>query len=415
MRLRPIVLYSAMLLGIATASAFAVVGGMAAGWVAVASFAAVILSSLLLSWTAEAAQFLVSQGLAVALVALLQVVPEFIVEAVIAWRGEIDLMMANATGSNRILMGVGWPMVYVVAALAHRRKRGAPLREIRLAPEHSVETWALFASSAYFFVVLAKGSLDLVDSAFLGAMFVAYFYLLSRFPPEDESKSDLLRPVRALVDLKRARVWVLVGLFVFTGAIMVVVARVFVDAMKEVALAFGISAFIFVQWMAPFLSEFPEKVTAFYWAIRIDSAPMALLNLISSKVNQWTALMAMIPIVYALGQGAPKSIPLDTFHLHEVWLSLAMTLFGAVTLLKRRFLWTDAATLFSLWLLQFVFPHELPLLGFDTRWVTSWVFIGLAALQIVVYRKEIHLISDWKAMRALAQRKEETPRQAVGP
>jgi cation:H+ antiporter len=399
--LRGRILYPLLLAVITGSSLAALYAGLSATWVAVASFGSVILSSLILSWSAEAAQFLVSQGLAVALVALLQVVPEFIVEAVIAWRGEIDLMMANATGSNRLLTGLGWPMVYFVAAMAHRRKHGRPLGGIEIRQEHVAETWALLIATAYFFVVLAKRSLQIYDAVVLGSMFAGYFYVLSRFPAEEETEADLLRPVRSLVHLKRSRVWVLVGLFVFCGAVMLFVAHAFVDALKEVAVSLGISTFIFVQWMAPFLSEFPEKLTAFYWAIRVDPAPMALLNLISSTVNQWTALMAMIPIVYSAGQGGPKDIPIDDFHAHEIWLSMAMILYGAVSLLKRRFLWTNALALFSLWLLQFVFPWRLPLLGWDTRWVTSWVFVGLAALEVIRHFRRIHLLSDWKAARAL--------------
>src|SRR4051812_25752928 len=80
---------------------------------AVLCFGAVIAAALLISWGAEAAQFFVSQGLAVAFIALLQVTPEFMVEAVIAWQagksGNADLVFANATGSNRLLTGFGWP------------------------------------------------------------------------------------------------------------------------------------------------------------------------------------------------------------------------------------------------------------------------------------------------------------------
>jgi cation:H+ antiporter len=399
--LRPLIFYILMILAVTAVSLAARFAHLPAGWVAVCSFGAVILAALLMSWSAEAMQFLVSQGLAVALIALLQVLPEFIVEAVIAWRGEVDLMLANATGSTRILMGVGWPMVYGVAAFAHRRKYGRPLRGIHLRPEHSVETWALLIASAYFFVVIAKGSVDLMDSAFLGTMFAAYFFILSRFPPEEETEGDLLKPVVALVRLRRSRVWVLTGLFAFTGGVMIFVAHVFIDAMKEVALSLGISTFIFVQWMAPFLSEFPEKVSAFYWAMRVEPAPMALLNLISSSVNQFTALVAMIPIVYSMGQGKASSIPLDPFHAQEVWLSLAMTIYGTVSLFKRQFRWTNALILFSVWLVQFVFPHELPGIGWDTRWVASWVFIGCAALEVARYFRHIHLIQDWRAIRAL--------------
>src|SRR5437667_1550922 len=68
--------------------------------------------------------------------------------------------------------------------------------------------------------------------------------------------------------------------------------------MLAVAGLLGVSQFVLVQWVAPFLSEFPEKVSAFYWARRVSRAPMALMNMVSSNINQWTVLAAMIPIVY---------------------------------------------------------------------------------------------------------------------
>ena len=398
------VLYPIFLLGAATAGLFAVFGGLSAGYVAAASFAAVILASLLLSWCAEAAETMVSQGLAVAVVALLQVLPEFIVEAVIAWRGEVDLMMANATGSNRLLTGVGWPMVYVVAAIAHRVKRKAPLGGIHLRPEHVIENFALMISSAYFVYVAVKGSLTLVDSGVLASMFALYFFLLSRLPPEKEGNKALLPPVRALVDLRRAKIPAIAGIFVFGGVIMVFVAHAFVDAMKDVAVMLGISTFTFVQWMAPFLSEFPEKVTAFYWAMRIESAPMALLNLISSTVNQWTALMGMIPIVYSLGRGEAREILLDDKHVAEVVLSIAMIVYGTASLLKRRFLWTNALVLFSLWLTQFVFPDYLPG-GLDSRVTLSVAFAALTLLELALHWREIHVIEDLRTLRRLLRQR----------
>ena len=96
------------------------------------SFSGVILAAILISWGAEAAQFVVSQGLAIAIIALLQVVPEFMVEATIAWRGETDLMLANVTGSNRLLLGVGWSMVFLVADVSSRIRNGRGIGHIGL-------------------------------------------------------------------------------------------------------------------------------------------------------------------------------------------------------------------------------------------------------------------------------------------
>jgi Ca2+/Na+ antiporter len=85
--------------------------------------------------------------------------------------------------------------------------------------------------------------------------------------------------------------------------------------MLALAVAFGVSQFVFVQWVAPFLPEFPEKVSAFYWARKLTGTPMALMNMVSSNINQWTVLAAMIPIVYSAGVGSPFSVHSAFFFL----------------------------------------------------------------------------------------------------
>src|SRR6266571_8127342 len=117
--------------------------GGGAALAALWTFPSMLLSAFLVAWGAEAAQFLISQGLALAILAWLQTLPEFAVEAVIAWQAGKDLskthlVIANFTGSLRLLVGLGWPMIYFVAA-AFRRKFIA----IQLDEEHSVEVFAL--------------------------------------------------------------------------------------------------------------------------------------------------------------------------------------------------------------------------------------------------------------------------------
>src|SRR6476469_11165719 len=112
------------------------------------TFPAMIGSAFLVSWGAEAAEFLMSQGLALAVLALVQTLPEFAVEAVIAWKagkdpGMVHLAIANFTGSLRLLTGLGWPMIYGVAAFYSIKKRKRRLGSIQLHDEHSVEVLGL--------------------------------------------------------------------------------------------------------------------------------------------------------------------------------------------------------------------------------------------------------------------------------
>src|SRR5438876_1193417 len=110
---------------------------------AIWTFPSILLSAFVIAWGAEAAQFLISQGLALAILAWLQTLPEFAVEAVIAWNAGKDpsqthLAIANFTGSLRLLVGLGWPMIYFVAAFFRKK-----LIAIQLDEEHSVEIFGL--------------------------------------------------------------------------------------------------------------------------------------------------------------------------------------------------------------------------------------------------------------------------------
>src|ERR1700687_3133407 len=99
---------------------------------------------MLIAWAAEAAQFLISQGLALAILAWLQTLPEFAVEAVIAWQAgkdptRVHLAIAKFTGAIRLLVRLGWPLVYFVAAFYARRtgKRGTWV-SIEFDDEHAI-------------------------------------------------------------------------------------------------------------------------------------------------------------------------------------------------------------------------------------------------------------------------------------
>src|SRR5437870_8969620 len=106
------------------------------------TFPSILLSAFVIAWGAEAAQFLISQGVALAILAWLQTLPEFAVEAVIAWNAGKDptqthLAIANFTGSLRLLVGLGWPMIYFVAA-AFGWKDAHGFVKVELEEEHSV-------------------------------------------------------------------------------------------------------------------------------------------------------------------------------------------------------------------------------------------------------------------------------------
>ena len=341
-------------------------GGSA--FAAVWTFPSILLSAFLVAWGAEAAQFLISQGLALAILAWLQTLPEFAVEAVIAWEAgrnpdRSHLAIANLTGAIRLLLGLGWPMIYYVFAFSGRR-RGDPARKaIRLQREHAVEVIGLVPPLLYFVVIVWKQTMSWIDAVVLLALYVAYLLVLLRHPSHSaEELSDAPRVSQWAYRLGGLRQKLAIGgLFAAGGFLLYITAHPFLESMLAVAALFGVSQFVLVQWVAPFLSEFPEKVSAFLWARRVTHAPMALMNMVSSNINQWTVLAAMIPLVYGYSHyhhtGVWASFHFDAEQRTEIILTLLQTGLGMVVLANMEFDWFDATALFVLWVVQFVAPH----------------------------------------------------------
>lgn len=348
------------------------------------TFPIIIFSSLVIAWAAEAAQFLFSQGLALAILAWLQTLPEFAVEAVITWEAgkdpqKIHLITANFTGSLRLLVGLGWPLIFFTHAFfsKNRHLHQRRLATIHLDDEHSVEVLSLLLPILYFVIIVYKGTLNLWDSLILSSMYFFYLWLLKKIPPQDTETMEEVGAVpryilRQKMFLRNAMIG---GLFLFGGVLLYFTAHPFLESMLAMAVFLGISDFVFVQWVAPFLSEFPEKLSAFMWA-RGGKAPMALMNMVSSNINQWTVLVAMIPIVYSLSQGKISAIHFDHHQQVEILLTIVQSLLGFLLLANMEFEWFEALSLFGLWLIQFLFPQ--------TREAMIFVYIAWIIYELVL-------------------------------
>lgn len=346
---------------------------LSAAW----TFPSILGSAFVVAWGAECAQFYISQGLALALLAWIQVLPEFAVEAVIAWHQDVPLMTANFTGALRLLTGLGWPTIWVVYALS-RRARGEKrfLQPIELDEEHAVEVVGLTPALLFFAWIVWKGTLGLADAAVLIVIYGAYLAVLQRIPPrEHEEIADASGVPRMVMSLPpRPRVASVIGLFVVGGTLLYLTAHPFLLSMIGLATTLGVSQFVFVQWVAPFLSEFPEFVTTSYWARSRGKAGMALMNMASSNINQWTMLAAMIPIVYSISLGHPAHVPLG-MHRVEVLLTLLQGALGVVLLANFNFQAYEALGLLLFWCVQFVVP--------DSRGFMCWAYAGWLGLELV--------------------------------
>ena len=341
----------------------------------------ILLASMLIAWAAESAQFFVAQGVALAILALLQTLPEFAVEAVLAWHRQMPSLLANLTGALRLLTGLGWPMIYCAAAVVHRRREGRPMQRILLHGQHSVQVVGLLVPMIYIAVIVWKGSIHLVDSLVLTAIYAAYIALLGRMPAQDEEGiEDLERVPRYIVLSPRARRIALISLFFLAGGLLIyVTADPFVGSLFAISLSLGVPSFVFIQWVAPFVSEFPEGLSTFYWARTVEGAPMALMNMVSSNINQWTLLVAMLPVVLSFSMGGAASLPIDHQQSLEVLMTMGQQLVGMLFLVNMELAWWEALVLFALWFVQFVFSvinPDVPFWGGVAQHVHLWMTIA---------------------------------------
>ena len=370
-------------------------------WSAIWTFPSILLSAFVIAWGAEAAQFLISQGLALAILAWVQTLPEFAVEAVIAWNAGKDpsqshLAIANFTGSLRLLVGLGWPMIYFVAAASRRA-----LVDIDLEREHSVEVFGLLLPILYFLFIWWKGSLALWDAFPLIGFYVMYLWVLWGIPPREERAEALgdlgfipRRTLQMRPAMRNATIW---ALFLIGGAILYFSAHPFLGSMLAIASTMGVSTFVFVQWVAPFLSEFPEKLSAFYWARRVSTANVALMNMVSSNINQWSILSAMIPILFVISAGELRALPFDAHQKDEILLTILQSLLGFLLLLNLQLKFHEALLLFVLWLVQFVMP--------SWRGPMIYVYLGWCMLECFRLLLARAAPPAWSALRAtLAER-----------
>jgi cation:H+ antiporter len=369
-------------------------------------------AAFILSWAAEAAQLDISAGLAVALLALIAVLPEYAVDFVFANKAghavaeygsscappgsdvasPCSLALANMTGANRLLIGVGWSMV-VFIAWWRSRTRGVAIHEVVLERANSVEIAYLTVACVYSLSLPLKDEVTLIDAGILIAIFVAYSIRVSRAPAEEPHLVGPAAYVGGFTTTRR-RVAV-VAMLVFAAAVILLTAEHFAEALVESGKSLGVSEFLLVQWLAPLASEAPELLVAGLYAWRLKSA-LGLSTLVSSKVNQWTLLVGSLPIVFAFASGSfdlTSGLPIDSEQRGELLLTAAQSVFAVAILAGLSLSTREAMWLFGLFWAQFVIGALVPESAHGAELtIVSVVYLVLAAGILVRDRSRLKLL-----------------------
>lgn len=359
---------------------------------------AIVAAALFLSWATETLETVIPVAGALAILALIEVLPEYSFEVVLAWQQRVELATASMTGSNRLLLGLGWPLIFFTALLAARLRRQR-FTEITLSTSLASDIAFLTVASLYALLIVAKGTLALYDGVILAVLYVAYVVRALRYRPEEEhdeeeGEEEELEPGMAgkLQRLPGPQRALVVAVFLSFGATVILFgAEPFIVGLIATAREMGVSEFFLIQWVAPFLAEFPESLTAFLWASTVLGASRGLANLVSAKLNQWTLLVATIPFVYSLSVGYAAEIHLTQLSRDEILLTAAQTVLGVVILGRLRFTLTDALLLLSLWALQFALP--------DIRGAVTIAYFALGLGYVVVARSPLPLLRALRPTR----------------
>lgn len=360
---------------------------------------AVVGAAFILAWAAELAQLDVSQGLALAALALVAVLPEYAVDFVFTWKAGNDphryapLALANMTGGNRLLIGVGWPLVVLLSAwkmgrTARRAGYGGPVdTTVHLDRNHAVEIGFLGAATLYSLTIPLRRTLTLVDLLVLVALFAAYLWRIGR---TGAGEPDLAGPARRLAELPAVtRRVVAASMFAFAAGVIVFCADAFAGALVDTGRDLGVSTFLLVQWLAPLASEAPELLVAALFAWKLDTGS-GLGALLSSKVNQWTLLVGTMPLVFAVSAGTLHGLPLDTLQRQEIFLTAAQSAFAVAILSDRSISPRQAVALAALFFGQFVAGAVLPAdLRYLQRLGIGGLYLALAAVLLVGRRRTV--------------------------
>jgi cation:H+ antiporter len=358
---------------------------------------AIVAAAFVLTWGAELAQLDIGSGLAIVFVALVTVLPEYAVDMLLAWQAAIDpghqnLALANMTGANRMLIGVGWPIV----ALIVWYKRGQ--RSVDLGKDRAPDVFWLLVATLYSAAIPLKNSLAWYDAVVLIGFYALY---VMRSKNEPGGTHDLVGPPQAMARWAPSRRKKATAvLFLWAGTAIFLCAHPFVESLQASGAALGIAPTFFIQWLAPLASEAPEFVVVVLLTLR-GRADMGLGAFVSSKVNQWTLLVGGVPLAFGLSSyvhdlGFKPAMILTAWQKEELWLTITQGLYAVATILDLNFSLRQALAILVLFLVQFVGSIALEATGMHAaitpfHTTLSILYAILALERFVAQRHELKL------------------------
>ena len=387
---------------------------------------AIVGAAFLLAWAAETAEKDVPQAFAIAVLAVLAVAPEYAVDALYAWQAgagsseAANLAVANMTGANRILIGLGWSGIALFTIYRAKRTGDAAVEHrsgfladvVSLDRDIATEIAFLLVATAYAFFIPLSGGVGPFDTLFLVGLFLLYLLVVIR-GDAGASEEHIGVPAYFQQYPKIPRIAVVLFGFAFSGAIIFTAVHPFADGLELLGLQYGIPEFFMIQWLAPLASESPELIVVAYLVHKARSTA-GFNALISSKLNQWTLLIGTLAIVYSISAGAIGTLSFDSKQAAEIWITAAQSFFAIALLANFEISIREAVVLLILFATQVL--AEFYVIQTYTEPTATTISITILYVYTAVYAVlGVGLFAKRrKSVRELRERSVSNVRTAIG-
>ncbi len=371
---------------------------------------AVLGGAFLLAWAAETAEKDVPRAFAIAVLAILAVAPEYAVDALYAWNAGIyegtqrgieagNLAVANMTGANRILIGIGWAGIALFTVLragaasdpAVQSRSGWLRNSISIDTDISLDVVFLFGATVWAFFVPFNGGIDALDMLILVGIYVIYILVVLRGDVESE-EAHVGVPAYLQSFPKPKRIGAVITLFLYAGALIFTAVEPFAHGLEMIGTGIGVPSFFMIQWIAPLASESPELIVVLYLVNKARSTA-GFNALISSKLNQWTLLIGTLVVVHSLALGEYGVLAFDAKQAAEIWLTAAQSYFALAILINFQISIREAIGLLVLFVTQVVLEYALiqnlitlPVNSQDLLLVFTGIYLVLGTVLLVLRR-----------------------------
>nr|WP_303647488.1 sodium:calcium antiporter [Haloarchaeobius sp. HME9146] len=402
-------------------------------------------ASFMLAWGAETAEKDVPRAFAIAVLAVLAVAPEYAVDALYAFGAgnggataeacnqftkaqiengvtpvaaachDANLAVANMTGANRILIGLGWSgialfTVYRAASSADpsvTKKDGFLRNTVSLDRDLGLEIVFLLGATLFAFLVPLNGGIGVADTLVLLGLYVAYIIIIVRGDVEEHEEQ--VGVPAYLQELPFAfRSLSSISLFLYSGLIIYTAVHPFAHGLELIGKDLGAPPFFMIQWVAPLASESPELIVVAYLVNKARSTA-GFNALISSKLNQWTLLIGTLAIVYSIALGDVGTLPFDDKQAAEIWITAAQSLFAIAIITNFEISVREAVLLLVLFVSQVAAESAIILtmsgpeadaLSMDILYGYTVVYVLIALVMFWRRRHELARTFQWTANRA---------------